>query len=311
MGLKLALPQFAAGKSGSSALAQTHARLKAWWNGEAVPALELVEAGVTGEGSAANTSDADKGAVHTYASAALWGEDRTYPSSAHFESLLIAEAGGEKASRMALFGGGVGATAILIGLNTSSKVEMFDSDPIVRKMAEKAFKAHKQGKRFGIHAFDWQPGSLPKGKADAAMFLFQGGIEGRIEAGAFCAERILRPGAVALWIDFFARNDDESLDACRGFEQRKFASEDEAIIAFPAAGLDLRADDDWSARYLDAFDLAWRELASKLSVRQAALIKQGGLEAGSAALDNLVMWKARAEAVRAGKITVRRYLSVK
>jgi hypothetical protein len=311
MGLKLAMPQFAANKSEPSALAQTHARLKAWWNGDPAPKFETVAPATSSEEAAALAANADGDAVHTYACAALWGEDRTFPTSTFFEGQLITEAGGEKASRMALFGGGVGATAILIGLNTSSKVEMFDANPTVRKITEKAFKAHKQGKRFGIHPFDWQPGSLPKGKADGAMFMFQGGAEGNIEAGAFCAERILRPGALALWIDFFARNDNEDLDACRGFEKRTFASEEEAIMAFPAAGLDMRADDDWSARYLDAFDLAWRDLASKLSVRQAALIKQGGLSAGSAALNDLVTWKARAEAVRSGKLTVRRYLAAK
>jgi hypothetical protein len=311
MGLKLAMPQFSANKSEPSALAQTHARLKAWWNGDPAPKFETIAQDPSGENAAPSVVDTDAEATHTYACAALWGEDRTYPTSAHFESLLITDVGGEKASRLALFGGGAGGTAIQIGLNTSSKVEMFDQSPTVRKIVEKTFKAHKQGKRFGIHAFDWQPGSLPKGKADGAMFLFQGGAEGRIEAGAFCAERILRPGALVLWIDFFARNDSEDLDPCRGFEKRRFANEDEAIMALPAAGLDMRADDDWSARYLDAFDHAWRELASKLSVRQAALIKQGGLSAGSAALNDLMTWKARAEAVRSGKLTVRRYLAAK
>jgi hypothetical protein len=310
MGLKLAMPAFAAPKSEPSALAQTHARLKAWWNGDPSPKFETVKADATAP-QGANVAQASDDVVHTYASAALWGEDRTFPTSTRFESQLIVEAGGEKASRLALFGGGVGATAILIGLNTSSKVEMFDANPTIRKIAEKTLKAHKQAKRFGVHPFDWQPGSLPKGKADGAMFLFQGGIEGRIEAGAFCAERILRPGAVALWIDFFARTDSEELDACRGFENRKFASEDEAIMSFPAAGLDMRADDDWSARYLDAFDEAWRDLSAHLSVRQAALIKQGGLSAGSAALADLMTWKARAEAIRNGKLTVRRYLAAK
>jgi hypothetical protein len=310
MGLKLAMPNFAAPKSEPSALAQTHARLKAWWNGDPAPKFETVQTDATPE-QAANAAQANGDVVHTYASAALWGEDRTFPTSTRFESQLIVEAGGEKASRLALFGGGVGATAILIGLTTSSKVEMFDANPTVLKIADKTLKAHKQAKRFGVHAFDWQPGSLPKGKADGAMFMFQGGVEGRIEAGAFCAERTLRPGAVALWIDFFARADSEDLDNCRGFENRKFASEDEAIMAFPAAGLDMRADDDWSARYLDAFDEAWRDLSAQLSVRQAALIKQGGLSAGSSALADLVTWKARAEAIRNGKLTVRRYLAAK
>jgi hypothetical protein len=309
MGLKLALPQFAANKSEASALAQTHARLKAWWNGDPAPVFQVVS---NQEGAPPPTQDEkDKAATHVYACAALWGDARTFPSSDYFEEQLIGEVGGAKASRMALFGGGVGATAIQIALNTSSKVEVFDADPTIRKIAEKNLKEHKQAKRFGVHAFDWQPGSLPKGKADAVMFMFQGAQSGAVEAGAFCAERILRPGGLVSWIDFFARADGEDLDGCRGFENRKFASEDEAIMAFPAAGLDMRADDDWSARYLDAFEHAWRGLSAHLSVRQAALIKQGGLSAGSAALADLVCWKARAEAIRSGKLTVRRYLAAK
>lgn len=315
MGLKLAMPQFATSKSEPSALAQTHARLKAWWNGEPAPKFEAAPVAASPAGSAdavkIEGGALDENSVHTTACAALWGQNRTFPTSAVFESQLIDEVAGEKPSRIALFGGGVGATAYLIAQKTPAKVEMFEADPTRRKIAEKTLKADKQSKRFGVHAFDWQPGSLPKGKADGALFLFQGGVDGRIEAGAFCAERILRPGATVLWIDFFARSDTEELDKCRGFEKRAFASEDEAIMSFPAAGLDMRADDDWSARYLDAFDLAWRELAATLSVRQAALIKQGGLSAGSAALADLVTWKARAEAVRSGKLSVRRYLAVK
>jgi hypothetical protein len=309
MGLKLALPQLHGAKSEPSALAQTHARLKAWWNGEPAPAFEVVG---KGDNNATQTqNELDNDATHAYACAALWGEARTFPISAYFEEQLIAEVGGAKASRVALFGGGVGSTAINIALNTSAKVEVFDANATIRKLTEKNLKEHKQAKRFGVHPFDWQPGNLPKGKADAALFLFQGGHAGAIEAGAFCAERILRPGALVSWIDLFARADGEDLDACRGFENRQFASEDEAIMAFPAAGLDMRADDDWSARYLDAFEQAWQELSAHLSVRQAALIKQGGLKAGSAALADLVTWKARAEAVRSGKITVRRYLAAK
>lgn len=308
MGLKLALPQFSPSKSEPSALAQTHARLKAWWHGEPTPVFATIP---SSQSDQHDLNARDGAATHVYASAALWGEARTYPTSAGFEEQLIAEVGGAKASRLALFGGGVGASAILIGNNTSSKVEIFDADPTIRKITEKNLSEHKQSKRFGVHTFDWKPGSLPKGKADGALFLFQGGQEGALEAGAFCAERILRPGALVLWIDFFARNDNEDLDQCRGIEARKFPSEDEAIMAFPAAGLDMRADDDWSARYLDAFELAWQELSAHLSVRQAALIKQGGLSAGSAALADLMTWKARAAAIRSGKLTVRRYLAVK
>jgi hypothetical protein len=307
MGLKLAMPSFAFPKSQPSALAQTHARLRAWWNGDDAPKL----ASVTEQNKdidAIATVEVDWDMVHSQASAAIWGSGRTYPSTVQLENLLINEANGSKASRIALFGGGAGAMARSISQSTAAKTEIFDCDPAILQLSEGLLKATKQNKRFGYHRFDWTPGSLPKGKADSAIFLFQGGVEGRIEAGAFCAERVLRSGGYCVWFDMFARKDDESLDPCRGTEARSFVSEDEAIIAFSACGLSVVGDDDWSARFLDAYDVAWRDLSINLGIRQAALIKSGGVHAGTSALANLVCWKARQEAIRTGKITIRRYL---
>ncbi len=312
MGFKLAmpqfaLPQFAQQKSEPSALAQTHARLKAWWNGESVAPTNPSDSNNHVEGK--NPADeVDWASVHPRASAALWGKGRSYPSNAELEAQIALDSGGAKASRIALFGGGAGAMARVISEKTAAKIEVFENDPTARAMTEKTLKALKQPKRFGFHGFDWQPGSLPKGKADAAIFMFQGGQEGRIEAGAFCAERILRPGASAIWLDFFSRRDDETLDDCRGHEKRQFGTEEEATIAFSACGLTISADEDWSARYLDAFDVAWRDLAINLGLRQGALIKEGGYNASASALENLICWKARNEALQSGKLMVRRYV---
>lgn len=307
MGFKLAMPQFAFPKPEPSALALTHARLKAWWNGDAMPSLDVGE-GKNAEPTAPEAGAVNWSEVHPHACSALWGNGRSYPSSAEFESQLIVDAGGAKGSRIALFGSGTAAMAKVISEITAAKIETFDADPAGRKITEKVLKATKQAKRFGLHNFDWQPGSLPKSKADAAIFMFQGGQEGRIESGAFCAERILRPGASAVWFDFFARRDDETLDPCRGHEARRFGTEEEATISFSAAGLTITADDDWSAQYLDTFDVAWRDLAANLGLRQGALIKEGGIHASTSALENLICWKARSEAIRSGKLMARRYI---
>jgi hypothetical protein len=307
MGLKLAMPSFAFPKSEPSALAQTHARLKAWWNGEEAPALQVVENALNAE-TTDTPEDIDWVRVHAQASAAIWGSGRTYPSTLQFESLLINEANGPKASRIALFGAGAGAMARGISQSTAAKTEIYEEDPALLQLCEGLLKETKQNKRFSYNRFNWEPGKLPKGKADSAIFMFQGGTEGHLEAGAFCAERILRQGGYCVWFDMFARKDDETLDECRGAEGRRFYNEDEAIIAFSASGLTLVADDDWSARYLDAYDVAWRDLTINLGIRQAALIKSGGIHAGTSALANLVCWKARQQAIRTGKITVRRYL---
>jgi hypothetical protein len=307
MGFKLAMPQFAHSKPELSALAQTHARLKAWWNGEPPADLRVVETDEN-QHPELQRDNIDWASIHPRACSALWGNGRSYPSTAEFEGHLVLESGGSKGSRIALFGGGTGAMARVISEKTAAKIEIFEADPVARAITDKAIKASKQAKRFGVHDFDWQPGTLPKSKADAALFMFQGGHDGQLEAGAFCAERILRPGTSAVWLDFFARRDDETLDACRGQTKRRFESEEEATIAFSACGLIVAADDDYSAQFLDAFDVAWRDLAINLGLRQAALIKEGGIHASTSALQNLICWKARSEAIRSGRLMVRRYI---
>jgi hypothetical protein len=307
MGFKLAMPKIALPRSEPSALAQTHARLKAWWNGEPSPNLEVVEHQSSGLQDV-QKSEIDWSSIHPRANAALWGNGRSYPSTAELEGELVIESGGAKGSRIALFGSGTAAMARVISEKTAAKIEIFENDPTARAVTEKILKTAKQAKRFGFHSFNWQPGALPKNKADAALFMFQGGHEGRIEAASFCAERILRAGASAVWFDFFARRDDETLDPCRGHEARSFGKEEEATIAFCASGLSITADDDWSAQYLDAFDVAWRDLAINLGLRQGALIKEGGIQASTSALENLICWKARSEAIRSGKLMVRRYI---
>jgi hypothetical protein len=307
MGFKLAMPQFARPKSETSALAQTHARLKAWWNGEAAPSLQVVDS-QSETSCPATSADIDWPTVHTRASVALWGNGRAYPSNAQFEADLVLEAGGAKASRIVVFDGGAGAMARTASEKTAAKIEVFEPNPVLRAITEKSLSGSKQARRFGVHSFDWQPGTLPKSKADAAIFVFQGGVEGQIESGAFCAERILRPNASAVWLDFFARADDASLDHCRSHDARRFGTEEEAIIAFSASGLTISADDDWSGVYLEAFDGAWRDLAINLGMRQAAMIKDGGYHTSSAALENLICWKARSEAIRSGQLMVKRYV---
>ena len=307
MGFKLAVPKFAIPKADSSALASTHARLKAWWDGDLAPKLEIVQS-PSDSPETSNATEIDEADIHVRASAALWGDGRSFPSNAELESDLILRAGGKKASRIALFGAGTGALARVGNQITAAKIDIYEADKAVTANIEKSVKALKSSKRIGIHAFDWQPSSLPKGKTDGALFMFLGGQQGKIEAGAFCAERILRPGAQAVWIDFFARRDDETLDDCRGHDMRRFGTEEEATIAFSACGLSMRADEDWSAQYLDAFEGAWRDLAVNVGVRQAAMIKDGGYLASTAALQNLICWKARSAAIRTGKLMVRRYV---
>jgi hypothetical protein len=313
MGLKLAMPQSASPKSEMSALAQTHARLKAWWNGDPAPDFKVVptQSEANAQSAKAYPGDSDPNVAHTIGCAAIWGAGRTYPSHTDLETMLFDQMLGEKASRIALFDGGVGASAQLFAELSAAKIDAFDDNAQRRKLFEDALKSHKQAKRFAVHAFDWQPGSLPKNKVDAALFMFAGADTGRLEVAAFGAERILRPGGRVIWFDFFAREDDASLDPYRGFEQRAFQREDEAIIAFSAAGLDVTADDDWTARYLTACETAWNDLQEHLSLRQAKLIKTGGMSAGTAAIADLMTWKARMQALRSGQLYIRRILATK
>ena len=153
MGFKLAMPQFAQStpaqaKSEPSALAQTHARLKAWWNGETVETKSNNSNGDTNGGEKSEVI-VDWATIHPRASSALWGNGRSFPSNAELESQLVLEAGGAKASRIALFGGGTGAMARVVSDKTAGKIEVFENDPTARMILEKTLKASKHAKRFG------------------------------------------------------------------------------------------------------------------------------------------------------------------
>jgi hypothetical protein len=302
------MPQFAQAKSDVSALAQTHARLKAWWTGEAAAPVSVASVQAEdGESPAVVAADSDASAMQVRVQAALWAHGRTFPGTQALDAQIVDELGATEPGRIALFGGGAGALANLIGLELAGKVDCFEADPTLRNILDTHLQKTKFAKRFAVHAFNGTPGALPKSKVDAALFLFQGGAAGALEACAFGAERILKPHGNALWFDFFAEQDDETLDACRGQEGRRFESGDAAQSAFAACGLTCVADDDWSARFLDAFQLSWRDLSANLAVRQNVLLQQGGQRAGHAALDHIMTWKARLDALRSGHLRIRRY----
>jgi hypothetical protein len=308
MALKLALPL-----PDKAKLALAGARLRAWWNGEDPPALEVVAPALDENGQPLQPQgeQGEDARLPLLAAEVLWGSGRSYPSHAEFDGLMASTAGATKDKRAYLFDTGTGAGIDEIIKKTSCRVEAWIESPEQMAMLGSYLKGNKQAKRTTTHKFDGTPGSLPKGKADAGLFVFQGGDLAKAESLSFCMERILRAESSALWLDFFARTDDEALDAARGPERRQFLTEDQLTGAWAAAGLMVRADDDWSAQYLDVFTEQWRALSQDWDNRQGTLIKIGGIKAAASAYEQALAWKARADAVRSGRLTVRRYILAK
>jgi hypothetical protein len=300
MGLKLPLPL-----PDPAALHRTGAKLRAWWNGEPLPDLFEHTADEAGAEQAitdgAVLGDDDIQAV-------LWGPGRLWPLDATFDGALAKGTGADKGTSLALMGGGGAASACAVVEALGCKVEMFEADAerVARYTAH--FKAaEKPGKRCHAAVFDWTPGSLPKNKCGALVMAFAVENQDRADAAAFIAERVLKPGGTGIIIDFVARRDDAVLDACRGPSGRAFVEEESISGAIAAAGLTLRGDDDWGPDYLDGFTRSWTQLKAGLEQSQARLMKSGGQDAAQRALESLILWKARAQAIRGGRLSVRRY----
>lgn len=299
MGLKLALPLPA-----PAALQRTGAKLRAWWNGEAAAAgdaAEVVEgADAAGHGPGALSADAIQ--------SILWGAGRLWPLDAAFDAALAKGTGADKGTSLALIGGGGIASARAMVEALGCKVEMFESDPQrLADVAELLKAGDKLSKRCHAAAFDWSPGSLPKNKCGAFVMAFAIDSADRADAAAFLAERVMKPGASGIIAEFVARRDDSVLDACRGPSGRAFVEEEAISGALSAAGLTIRGDEDWGPDWLDGFTRSWTALKGSLEDSQARLMQGGGSEAARSALESLVMWKARAQAIRTGRLSVRRY----
>jgi hypothetical protein len=299
MGLSLPLPN-------PAALAAASARFKAWWNGEPVaePALSVVE----GEGGepAALASDPARAAI--IAAEALWGQGRNWPGSDALDVRLCSSLGLKKAGRLVMLGLDAGASATAIVKDCDARIEGFSQDPLLVTMGTQAAAAAKFTKKITLKTWDGQPGTLPKNRAEGLMALWQGTDLARVEALVFGVARTLKPNASAVWLDLFAARSDAIDDSWRGTGQRDFVEEDAFLQALGPAGLEVRSEQDWTAELLNTLEGAWAMLRDDWEGCQARLMALGGAEAATAALQEVMTWRARHAALASGRLSARRFV---
>jgi hypothetical protein len=311
MALKLAL-------SGPSpeALRRTGARLRAWWNGEDAPQSGAAQGdGTDATGAAARPGPGGDGAplasdpeaAALVAREALWGSGRIMPGSDRLDIAMAASLGARKGDRIALFGADAGARAAALVREIGVKPDQWSDSALHVRTASAAFKADKALKHASAHLFDGAPGSVPKNRAECALFVFAADSPEAAESLIFTAARILKPVGTAIWFDLFARrDDDEALAACRGPEDRRFPEEDALSGALEAAGLEVRSSEDRGADFLNCLHGALENVRQDWDAFQALMLQTGGQQAAAAALQEVMVWRARADAVRAGRLTARR-----
>lgn len=304
MGFKLALPTPAPG-----ALQRTGAKLRAWWNGEPYDPAAIETPPDRGEPTAADFAE-DPARAALVAGEALWGAGRLLPGDETLDLSFGSALGLTKGKRLASFGPDLGARAVLAAQQLQVKTDQFAEEPLLQSAIQETFAGTKKlAKDLSVHLFDGSPGSVPKGKADGVLFYLAAPRPDVAEALAFTAERVLRPGGSGLLFDLFARrNDDPLIEPCRGPEQRQFLDEDAVRAALEAAGLEVRGQEDRGADLLNAWQEATERVRHDFEDFQALLLQTGGQHAAAAALQDIMVWRARADALRAGRLTARRIM---
>jgi hypothetical protein len=296
----LALPQ-------PAALKRTGAKLRAWWNGTDYVEEPQDEAGPSDAAPpVAAVSDPELAA--RIASEALWGAGRLVPGESALDVAFAGALGMTKGKRLVLFGPDLGARALDSVRELSVKADLYLRDPRDVELATATVTAdRKLAKDITVHAFDGAPGSAPKNKADGAVFYLAARSAGEADVAMFTAERVLKPGGSGVFFDLFARRDDDpALDPCRGPEARQFLDEDLVLAGLEASGLELRGQEDRGADLLNAWHSAMERMKADFESFQAGLIQTGGQHAAVSALEQILLWRARADALRAGRLTARR-----
>ena len=301
MALKIALPIPALPKFDPVTLAQTRARLVAWWDGGDPPDLEAIKAEVEAQDGPGKLSAKHK-KLYVTASHIMWGPDRNFPTSLDLTAQLAAAVGAKKDATMACIGAGSGLISRTLLEQFSVKLTAYEADPTIRSLAEKAVKRSKARKNYTAKPYNGQLSGLAERQAELAMLLFQGGAADRAERGAFS---LLKPGGQAVWFDLFSAEGEASLGLAKGIENRSFTPVEVFKEAAQAAGLTIVSESECNLNFLAAISACWSLIGKDFKKRQAALIKAGGQEAATLALHSIVTWKARAAAVRAGQLSAR------
>jgi len=280
-------------------------KFKSWWNGEPMPELQLVEANSENQ---PESSQVQPETAALMAAVALWGEGRLSPADDKFDIDLANALAVQKSAKLIMFSAETGARPIAIIKALNCKVESFESDAKIKEMADKNVKAAALSKSYHSVLFDGKPGSLPKNKADAVLALYSGTSAKNLEQIAFSIVRTLKPSGMAMILDFVLRHAEEDIAACKGDEGREFMLEPEIKSVFAAAGLKIRSDEDWGASLLNTYYARQSAILENWERVQAKLLNSGGIVAAQSLLSQTMVWRARLDALKLGRLTLRKFM---
>lgn len=236
----------------------------------------------------------------------LWGEGRLIPFCDAFDNELIKSMQLEKGKKLSVFGGGTGSFAINALNVCDIKIDYFEQNAFLKGVCEKNLEKHKSAKNFSCKAFDGTPGNVQKNKADKLLLMMRGFNMANIESHLFMAARHLKPNGIGFWVDFFAPDNQMDLSKFSQPEGRSFATIEEIMPAMAAAGLEIIEEEDLGAAFLNSFIANQNNLKDNWENKQAEFIKIGGANAANHALQNLIGWRNRADALKVGKLALKK-----
>jgi hypothetical protein len=297
-------------------------RAGAWWNGEA-----YVESDESSEGAATAKSDtpgtvapAKPDAVkfiapnagtdpRIIATSAIWGAGRFGPGTLESDTVQATLLGLNKQSTLYLVGGAGGRSALDVHLKLGTFCKVFDWREGALDAVKALAKAGKKERAIAAIPFGFEEPIGDKGKAD--LLLFADALHAAPDPIAtlkIAAKSMKKTGQIAC-VELIARDPEcTELTQARNdvWGERKFFNEDALLNHFEKAGFSARANDDVSATLLDLITVG------RITVREggeellSSVAKAGGPAALNAFLYDLYVWRARAEALRCGKLTARR-----
>jgi|GEM_PF-2954279 len=297
-------------------------RAGAWWNGEAyVEEPESVDeaeatAPVTPDGPAPDKPKpiafiAPKAGTdpRIVATSAIWGAGRFGPGTAESDVVQATVLGLNKQSTLYLVGGAGGRSALDIHAKLGTFCKVFDWREGALEAVKALAKAEKKERAITALPLSFDKPLGDKGKADMVPFADAlHAVPNPTATLKIVAKSLKKTGQIAC-VELIARDPDSAeLAQARNdvWGARTFFSEDTILSQFEKAGFVARANDDVSATLLDVI------VTGRIAVREGgeellnSVAKAGGAAALNAFLYDLYVWRARAEALRSGKLTARR-----
>lgn len=233
----------------------------------------------------------------------LWGVGRLSPTTNELDDFIISQLMSEKRNNIAVFGNDLGARARIAAMRFQ-KSSAFEKGRDFKKHIEKSLRGLKNCKHF---SYDDRPGSVPKNNADALFMAFCGTQIKSTESHIFAAERILKPTGEGVWLDFVKLHEGYDIARCAGNEGREFINDSEIKGIFDAAGLKRIEEIDHTKEFLKGYDMVNGFLADDWEMVQAKLMEWGGINAANIALEQVLVWRARASALRSGHLALKKY----